>query len=208
MNSIVPTGVPAARLLFGAAVLLCALLAACAPPRVRKPAPPIAVHPRPAPSPSPQPAFATFEGEAIVAGKQRVKHGLAGQAGAAMAAGDVGYYLDVLQGRLLQDARGRVRVSRRGNSLVLGIDSGGEIEGLATVARVLVEYRKLVVVVRVAAGENMPGRAASVARRLAGAGVSKARIAISLPAPAAVDGAPEVAASAVELQLEPIVAGD
>lgn len=191
-------------------------LSACTTTSTHKPT----SRPKPAAS---APAAAT-PGKAAVdrrnyeAEKERIKQSLAKNGRDALAPSDVGYYLDVLQGRLKQVAGKGIGISRQGERIVVDISnratfdsSGTQISAdfrsvLTPLSKVLVEYRMTVVAVRVrsdeaAARANHPRlaeqRAQALARQLVGAGIASNRIIIA-------DTDPEHRAR-IELQVEPIV---
>lgn len=109
---------------------------------------------------------------------------------------EVGYYMDVLTGRLRQVAGAGVGLSRRADRLVLAfagrfIDDAGRAQAdagtqaqLAPLAQVLAEYRKVRIAVRIGDGANdtIDGRAdtapcaAAIAQGLRQAGVAAARV--------------------------------
>ncbi|MEO7325351.1 MAG: OmpA family protein [Dokdonella sp.] len=114
----------------------------------------------------------------------------------------VGYYIDVLQGRLKQVASTQVGtvVGRQGNDLILDLsarldfDAGSAAitpairEMLAPIAKVLVEYRMMLIAVNASPddlGDGEPDirrveqRALAIARHLAGAGVAPSRIVVA-----------------------------
>ena len=124
-----------------------------------------------------------------------------------VAAGEVGYFLDVLQGRLRQALDPGVIISRERNSIVLDFsqrivfaedetqtDDAGR-ESLLSLAKVLLEFRSALVSVRVDARDDSADarklaqlRANAVERVLTGSGISAARIAAAVPGAAARNG--------------------
>jgi hypothetical protein len=212
-----------AAALLGALALLggCAQIKSHLPQRdPTKPRPPAttASKPRPAPKPAPvvtpppapAPAFAVLDPTHLERDRGRVLRSLA--SAEALPAADVGYTLDVLQGRLRQWAGGRAGVTRRGQRLVVDLSravafapgkaapaAGAQ---LAPLGQLLEDYRQVLVTVRVdPAGDARLGlaRAMALAQALADAGVAKRRIVVvgtsaRLPAGAR-----------VELQLDPVV---
>jgi outer membrane protein OmpA-like peptidoglycan-associated protein len=150
--------------------------------------------------------------------KSRTKSALATNIGESLAASDVGYYMDVLQGRLKQVSGKNIGIVRQGDRIVLnlsgrsGFDAGstqinaGIRDTLGPVTKVLVEYRKTLVSVQTHAdGVGAPAvnpqlaeqRAQALARYLADAGVSDKRIVAA--------GAGAETRARIELQLEPVV---
>ena len=160
--------------------------------------------------------------------KNRTKLALATNSRDSLASSEVGYYMDVLQGRLKQVAGKLVGIGRKGDRIVLSLpgrsgfeSSNTEInpsirEALAPLSKVLVEYRMTLVSVRIRADDSGPQginpqlaeqRALAVAGYLTEAGVSGKRIVIAgsgLSRPPAANSGPETRAR-IELQLEPIV---
>ncbi|MGE3450031.1 MAG: OmpA family protein [Burkholderiales bacterium] len=160
--------------------------------------------------------------------KDRIKRELATDANVSLAQADVGYYLDVLQGRLNQVATRDIVVGRKADrvtvdlSVVAGFEPGGVQvaarlrEALKPLAEVFAEYRTTMVSLRVRADDaDMPSsrsdlgaqRALAVARFLASAGVAAGRIVIVGPetGPNATDNASRDGRTHIELWLEPIV---
>jgi outer membrane protein OmpA-like peptidoglycan-associated protein len=107
----------------------------------------------------------------------------------------VGYYFDVLQGRLQQQAGPDIAISRRSEAITLDLTrrlhfanddaqlSPADCAGLAPLASVFVEYRMTRVIIEVSAGESgdAAGKAArshaqSIAKCLGNAGVAAKRI--------------------------------
>lgn len=162
--------------------------------------------------------------------KSRIKAALAKNAADALRAEDVGYYIDVLQGRLKQVASTQVGivVGRQGNDLILDLSARLDFEAgsaritpgigqmLAPIAKVLVEYRMMLITVDATpdgAGDGVPAmqlveqRGLAVARQLAGAGVATARIVVARSA-ATRTVEPQALAETrthLEINLEPIV---
>lgn len=130
-------------------------------------------------------------------------------ASAGIAPGDVGYYLDALQGRLLQKAGARVAIARHGRDISVTIedlqDTKQVIRTLRTLAGVLVEYRWMQVSLRCGTGSEK-SRADAIrkgeqwARILVLHGVAAARI-------KSVQGLPEGSPEQLQLVLEPFVSG-
>lgn len=129
---------------------------------------------------------------------------------AGIAPKEAGYYLDALQGRLLQEMSKDVGVVRQGHRIAVEIPNAEEAtrfqETLQSVAKVLIEYRFVRVTLRStpSAGETQTiaeSRAHDVARALRRHGVAAGRINVA-------DGMPPSAAVHVELLLEPVVRSD
>ena len=160
--------------------------------------------------------------------KNRIKLALAKNSRNSLASSEVGYYMDVLQGRLKQVAGKSIGVGRQGDRIVLDLSGRLAFESgsaqitpdireiLTPLSNVLVEYRKTLVSVQVRADDsdaqaiNPPlaeQRALAVAHYLAEAGVAGKRIVIAesgLNRPSAANVSPENRTH-TELQLEPIV---
>jgi outer membrane protein OmpA-like peptidoglycan-associated protein len=156
--------------------------------------------------------------------KARIKRTLAGSDRDSLAPSEVGYYMDVLLGRLKQNAGKGVSITRQRDSIVVSASvRGGFGPGadqiapglrdiLAPLARTLLEYRKTVASVRIAndAGGDprlADQRASAVARYLISNGIAGKRILI------AGSGVNRVSASKpatgndvrVDIQIEPAV---
>ena len=204
-------------------------LGACAPLHPRAPA-------RKPPARNPDVAVTTISGVAVLdpgnyqQDKNRLKLTLAGNSSDSLAPSEVGYYLDVLQGRLKQVAGQNVGVGRRGNHLavVLSIRAGFEPGGaqisaglremLSPLSKALVEYRKTFLAVRIRpedAGTSTSNprlaeqRALAVARYLVESGIASKRIVVAgdgarTDEAAAVKAGPENPVR-IELQIEPVV---
>jgi len=200
------------------------VLTACATHPTRKPVP-APVKPAPVvvatPTPEPEPAFAVLTPGSYEQDRSRIRQTLAKNERDALLAADVGYYLDVLQGRLRQVAGKDVGVTRQGNRIALdlsrrvGFDPSGPQLGpgtpefLAPLCKVLVEYRMVLVSIRVSPLDDASianpkladQRGMALARQLADAGVANKRIVIA--GTGAGSGSP--ARFRVELQLDPII---
>jgi outer membrane protein OmpA-like peptidoglycan-associated protein len=154
--------------------------------------------------------------------KDRIKQALVRDSDS-LAPTEVGYYMDVLQGRLKQLADKRMAVARHDDRIVLALtlsfESGGaridsgSTEILTPLSRVLVEYRMTLVSVHIGADDDSAAgrpqlaeqRARVVAQHLVDAGVRRKRIVI---AGAGVSRSPLASlenSTHVELQVEPIV---
>jgi outer membrane protein OmpA-like peptidoglycan-associated protein len=214
-----------------AVVMLALALAACA--THPKPAPVVAppptkpshkvpaAHPRvpaPAPTPQPAPAVAVLDSHSSEQDKTRIKQALAINSSGVPEPADVGYYMDVLQGRLKQVAGKNVGIARHNDRIVIDLTSrvgfasdsaqisAGNHEILASLSRVFMEYRMTLVSVQVRA-ENTGAhainpqlseqRALAIAHDLADAGIAPNRIVV-------IGAGPENRVH-VELQVEPIV---
>lgn len=211
-------------------LLAFAMLAACAatrptpppspaPPRV---APPPAVVKRSTENP---PAIRVLNTENEEQKRAQIRQTLAKNERNAPNQADLGYYLDVLQGRVTQAIGRSMTITRGTDSLTLDLADGlkfaadgaqlgaADRDFLAPLANVLAEYKSTLVSVRVAAGDTDPGavrlanlRAQALARYLSESGVAAQHLVIMSTQPAAAaTGAPRI-----ELVLEPILqaAGD
>jgi len=206
-------------------------LAGCATPNTRAVAPVFV--PPPAKS-VPNSSAAPISGAVVLdprgyeKGKNRIKLALAKNAHDSLAPSEVGYYMDVLQGRLTQVASKRVAIDRDGDSIVLDLSlylsfksGSAQInpairETLLPLSKVLIEYRMTLVSVQARAEDTDKEasnprlaelRALAVAHYLTSSGVVDKRIVIARPD---LDHAPAMAVSPdnhthVELRLEPIV---
>lgn len=224
--------------------IACALaLAACSKP-VARPAAPVPVAaatlslPAPIPSakPAQAPAVAPSKGPIVLGGrgfeegKRKIKATLAKDPAAALPPQDVGYYIDVLQGRLKQIAGTQVGmvVGRQDNDVILDVSARldfaagsaritpGIREMLGPIVKVLAEYRMLLVAVTASpddAGDAAPDmrlveqRGLAIARHLAGAGIAASRIVVagsSAARPPEAGTLPETRTH-LEIHLEPIV---
>jgi len=129
----------------------------------------------------------------------------------ALPAREVGYYLDVLQGRLQQRLDSGVIIGRQHDSIVLDFSrrlsfmpDSAQLDDvdrdlLQPLMKILEEYRAALVSVRVSADDDAVAarklaqqRAAVIARALAEAGVAAARVVIVVPTAAARDGGTHV----------------
>lgn len=221
-------------------VALVLALGACSTPAPR-PAPPVAT---PAPTPPPpakavaKPALVAPKGPVVLAprgyeeAKRKIKIALAKNPADALPPEEVGYYVDVLQGRLKQVAGGQVGmvVGRQGNNVILDLtsrldfDAGSAritpgIDNLLTpIVKVLSEYRMMLVAVNASQDASGDGpvdhplaeqRALGVARHLAGAGVAPARIVVAGSSTGRAVDTPargkDNARTHLEIHLEPIV---
>lgn len=160
--------------------------------------------------------------------KDRIKRELATDANVSLAQADVGYYMDVLQGRLNQVATRDIVVGRKADritvdlSVAAGFEPGsvrvaaGIRDALKPLAEVFAEYRMTMVSLRIRTvdadspsprADLGPQRALAVARILASAGVDAGRIVIVGPeaGPGASDNARRDGRTQIEFRLEPIV---
>jgi outer membrane protein OmpA-like peptidoglycan-associated protein len=150
--------------------------------------------------------------------KKRIKQALASGRDS-LASTEVGYYMDVLQGRLKQLADKRMAVTRVDDRIILALslrfESGstridsGIAEILSPLSSALVEYRKTLVSVHIGADADMPAlaeqRARVVAQYLVNAGVQRKRVVIAGSAENQPLPASQENSTRVELQLEPVV---
>ena len=212
----------------GALVGAILALAGCASPHTRSPTAPPPAKSTANVTAAPVPGVVVLEQRSYEQDKDHIKLALAKNSRDSLASSDVGYYLDVLQGRLKQVADKSIGIDRQGDSIVidfsfeLGFESGsaqtnpGIREILTPLAKVLVEYRMTLVSVQARADESgqqagnprlAQQRALAVAHYLKTVGVAGKRIVI---AGYGVDQAPATSLSPenrthVKLQLEPIV---
>jgi outer membrane protein OmpA-like peptidoglycan-associated protein len=223
--------------------LTCTLLfalVACTTPAQRPSTPAPTTAPVPATPPAKPPAVpATAQPKGpIVLGshgyeeaKQKIKVALAKNPADALPPEEVGYYVDVLQGRLKQVASKQVGVvvGRQGNDVILDLSSrldfesgsarvtSGIAETLAPIVKVLAEYKMMLVAVDASPIDNGDApvdarlseqRGLGVARHLASAGVSPARIVVAGSSAGRTADGKTVATDArthLEIHLEPIV---
>jgi len=172
-----------------------------------------ATHPKPQSTPPP-PLHARPARSVPAAPRMPVR---AQPSGESLAPADVGYYMDVMQGRIKQ-AMGNVGVSRQGDRIALDLTGrivfgpgsaqlgNGNHALLEQLSKALVEYRMTLVSVRVRADDPATHaidprlsaqRAQAIASELAAAGVGLKRIVIA--------GVGADKRAHVELLLEPIV---
>ena len=220
-----------------AAALLALALAGCAhkqakpapppePPPVTRPTPPPVTRPTPPPKPpqvAPTPPARNFGQE-----KARRKLELATEERNSVGAAEVGYYLDVLLGRLKQRLGAETSVVRQGQRIVVqlptsaGFATGSDaltpaLRGkLAPLSQVLLEYRRVLVSVYVRSDASVIGasnprlaeqRARVVAAYLGGAGLDPRRVLLAPPAAPRPGAAPPGAAGRgrIEIELEPVL---
>ncbi len=242
MTTSVPTGAsipdarrPSWRLRAVGVAAALALLAGCAqikarlPQRASKSPPPTTSQPRPVPRPAPRPpevapapapAYTVLDPRSVERDRARVLQALAQGDGDAMAASDVGYTLDVLQGRLRQVAGSRATVTRRGQRIAVDLSRAiafapakpqpgpGADAVLGPLGKLLADYGQVLVTVRVdpadAAADSDPrlaqARALALAQAFADAGVAKRRIVV-----VGTTGARKADGPRIEVQLDPIV---
>ena len=172
-----------------------------------------ATHPKPPPPPA-RPARSVPAPRTRV----RVPPTSVPNAGDSLAPADVGYYMDVMQGRLKQAVGTDIGIVRRGDRIVLDLTSrmafgpgstqlsAGDHAIIASLSRALVEYRMTLVSVRVRSVDPATHaidahlseqRAQAIANNLAEAGVASKRIVIA--------GVGAEKHPQIELTLEPIV---
>ena len=193
------------------------------PPPVERPTPP-PVHPTPPPPKPPvvvPPPPARNFGEE----KARRKLELAADENSSVGAGEVGYYLDVLVGRLRQRLGADTSVVRQGQRVVVQLpaSAGFPVGGpsltpalrtkMAALSQVLIEYRRVLVAVYVSSDASVIGatnprlaeqRAKVLAAYLGGAGIDPRRVLLAPPA-APRPGAAPPAAGRVQVELEPVL---
>ncbi|HET8941393.1 MAG TPA: OmpA family protein [Rudaea sp.] len=175
--------------------------------------------------PAPAASLHTVDAHAFEQDKLRVKRKLANGSRNALEPGEVGYYLDVLQGRLKQTSAAGTVVGGGFDRIVLDLSQGvnfvagtgtiaqGGCNRLAPLARIFLEYRKTLISVRVSAADDVAAalqlaqtRARSVAACFTAAGISAKRIVVvGLPATAPKSKRRSQARVHVEVQIEPIV---
>ncbi len=217
-----------------AVLALATLLSACGGKQVRPgiASAPVVVAPTPArPSPPPTPVVApapvlpprNFDQE-----KARRKAELARNPQGSLAPAEVGYYLDVLLGRIKQHTGKSLVATRQGQRIVItlparsGFDVGsvaltpGLRQSLSPLSRVLVEYRRVLVSVRVSADQSIIGannprltdqRSQAIHKYLIAAGVPANRLLIA-PAPLNRTAPAKpgiVARGRIDIELEPVV---
>jgi len=216
-------------------------LGACAPaPQKRVPAVPAPVSPatvpahapveKPAPAPAKpkaKPAAPSAAGAVVLApgnydrDRDALKLKLAKANPDALAPDEVGYTLDVLQGRLRQVAGNTLRLTRQPNRLVLDLSGNIGFEPgstkldevgskvLAPIAQVLADYRMTLVsvLVRDGAAADKPDQSAqAIVRALTEAGVAAKRIVVLGWGSASADTKNAANPSMrVELQIDPIL---
>ena len=228
----------ARRRALAAAALLALALSGCAskpkrppppvaePEPVTRPTPPPVQRPTPPAKPpvvTPPPPARNFGQE-----KARRKLELSTDAGSSVGAADVGYYLDVLLGRLKQRLGPDTSVVRQGQRLVVqlpasaGFPTGGDALSpalrakLAPLSQVLLEYRRVLIAVYVRPDASVVGasnprlaeqRARVVAAYLGGAGIAPRRVLLAPAAAPRPGAAPPGAAgrSRIEIELEPVL---
>ncbi len=202
-------------------MLACAVLVACA-----------ALRPTPQPAPVPaSPAAVKRNGESAPAipvlntenqeqKRAQIRQTLAKDERSAPTYSDLGYYLDVLQGRLNQSIGPGIAISRDIDCLRIDLAhrlkfaadgvqlSGADRESLVSLASVLAEYKATLVSVRVSAGDansetvrlaNL--RAQTLARYLLESGVASKHVVIISAQP----GSANKGSPSIELVLEPIL---
>jgi len=224
----------AALLVLALAVLA---LAGCAHharrPPPPEPLPPVthpvapATHPKP-PPPKPPAAVPPPPARNFGQEKARRKLELGVEEGSSVGAAEVGYYLDVLVGRLKQRLGTDASVVRQDQRIVVqlpasagfGVGEAGLTPALRTkmaaLSQVLLEYRRVIVAVYLRSDASVIGasnprlaeqRAQVLAAYLGGAGIDPRRVLLAPPAAPRPGAAPPGAASRgrVELELEPVL---
>lgn len=186
-----------------------------------------AVKPPPPPAPSP---FATVDSQSLAQEETRMKLAMAKNGTDTVATPEIGYYLDVLMGRLKQVATKDIAITRNGDRITLNISGAFEAgignlqidatlqQRLAPIAKVLSEYRETLIAIHTTADEsidaandaqNSERRSIVVAQYLVKTGIAGKRILIAGAGTHA--GAPDQTDAAgrarVELQLEPVDRG-
>ena len=207
-------------------LLLLALCgAACAPVRTAPKA--AATRPQTAHTKAP-PARGAATEEPYAQDKERARIALAKKSRDTLAQADLGYYMDVLQGRLRQAVAAQAQISRHEASILVSLAASCEFTPgrvqpdaaargtLDTAAGVLREYRKTIVTVQVFAA-NADASATDVqllrrcavasANALAGAGLAAKRIVVPGAALASLPPLPNdtlAQAARFELAIEPV----
>jgi len=219
-----------------AAALLALALAGCAGSKTKHPTPPPVEPapvtrpspppgPRPAP-PTPRPPEATPTPPARNFGqeKARRKLELSAEEANSVGASEVGYYLDVLLGRLKQRMGPGAQVMRQDQRIVVLLPPEANFPvgetalpqalraQLAPLSQVLVEYRRVLVSVYVRPDASVVGasnprlseqRATVVAAYLGGAGIDPRRV--LLAPPAAPRPGTALGRNRIEIELEPVM---
>jgi outer membrane protein OmpA-like peptidoglycan-associated protein len=197
---------------------------------VTRPQPPVVPRTRPTP-PVPTPPVVAPQPPARNYAQEKAARKLqlaAADPRNAIAPAEVGYYLDVLVGRLKQALGPETGIARRGAHVVVVLPAsaafpvGGNAltpplrAKLAPLARALVEYRRVLVSVQVRADVSVIGasnprlaeqRAQVIAAYLGGAGLDPRRILLAPAGPSrpAASRPGDGGRSRIEIQLEPIV---
>jgi outer membrane protein OmpA-like peptidoglycan-associated protein len=226
----------ARRLALGGAALLLLALSGCAgrshrptPPEPvvvvpTRPTPPVRpTRPTPPPALTPMPPARNFGQE-----KARRKLELAADPRNAVGASEVGYYLDVLLGRLKQNLGPETGIARHGEHIVIVLPGSAAFEigsaelspglraKLAPLAKALLEFRRVLVSVHIRSDASVIGasnprlaqaRAQVVASTLGGAGLDPKRILIAPfgPAPPAAAQPGVGGRTRIEIDLEPVL---
>jgi outer membrane protein OmpA-like peptidoglycan-associated protein len=193
-------------------------LTACSSPRTRAPV----VAAQAAKPASHAPSTVVLDPRHYEQDKNRIKQALA-HGSDSLAPADVGYYMDVLQARLVQLADKRLAVTRKDDRIILALSLRFESAGtridsdsqqiLTPLSSALVEYRMTLVTVHIDVdGDTETGsptlaqrRAQALAQYLVNSGVQRKRIVIAgssknLPPLTNLENR-----TRVELQVEPIV---
>ena len=204
-------------------VLICAAaacaLGSCAQPRTRSAPAPVVELPPATAAAAPAPALASPKAKA-----QPKTVNVAKKTPAAIPATEVGYYMDVMQGRLKQAAAADAAITRIGNRIVVAssarFDSAAghlQVDGernasVAALAKVLVEYRNTRVTVQVRSVDSETHDAVSVqacaqalTRYLQSAGVAAEQLVDAELARATPARTTTAAAAHFEVTIEPVV---
>lgn len=191
-----------------------------------RPGPP-PVHPTP-PLPKPPVVVPPPPARNFGQEKARRKLELAAEERSTVGAGEVGYYLDVLLGRLRQRLGADTSVVRQGQRVVVQLpaSAGFPVGGpsltpalrtkMAALSQVLIEYRRVLVAVYVSSDASVIGatnprlaeqRARVLAAYLGGAGIDPRRVLLAPPAAPRPGAAPSGAAGRgrIEIELEPVL---
>ena len=192
------------------------------PPPVQRPVPPVT---RPTPPPL-KPPEATPPSPARNFGQEKARRKLELSADErnSVGAAEVGYYLDVLLGRLKQRLGADTSVLRQGQRIVVLLPTGANFPvgetalppalraKLGPLSQVLVEYRRVLVSVYVRPDGSVVGasnprlaeqRAKVVAAYLGGAGIDPRRV--LLAPPAAPRPGTALGRNRIEIELEPVL---
>jgi outer membrane protein OmpA-like peptidoglycan-associated protein len=210
----------------GAIVVLAGMLAACAPAKVRPPAAP-AQHAPAAAKAAPTQKTSSADASPYAQDTERLKTTLAKKSSEALGDDEVGYYMDVLQGRLRQSFAPPVHIVRKQQTIVVALDGGCDaapraqldadaLNTLAALAAVLKEYRKTVVSVQThdVLGSVAPSDpeilercALATARHLAAAGLGAKHVAVPGATSASAPATSTPAAQRVqfEVAIEPVM---
>jgi outer membrane protein OmpA-like peptidoglycan-associated protein len=229
----------AGRLLAVCGLALAFALSGCASkPKRPTPPPPVAVvrpppkppaPTRPTPPPAPEPITTPLSPQRNFAQEKATrKLQLAADPKNAVAPSEMGYYLDVLVGRLKQGLGPDTGIARHGQHVVVVLPASASFPvggtaltpalraKLGPLARVLLEYRRVLVGVYVRADASVIGasnprlaeqRAQVIAAYFGGAGLDPRRILTAPPGPSrpAANQPANGGRSRIEIQLEPVL---